>query len=86
MATGKAKNAPLVRAINCNQGQTSKIVQMLLYRSNLDLASPLNPQKDTTNFDPKVARYDTSLPLQVRNHDVDIGNELLLPKAPSQSY
>lgn len=86
MATRKDKDEPLVGAIICNERQVSKVLQMLLYSPGLNRASPLNPQSYATNFDPRVARYDTSLSLQVLNHDVDIGNELLLPEAPSQGY
>lgn len=57
---------------------------MLLYGSDLEFPSPLKPQEDTTNLGPKVARYDASQPLHVRNCNVDIGNEFLLPKTPRQ--
>lgn len=84
MATRKIKNEPLVGTIICDQGQASKIEQMLLYSSATELASPLKPQKDTTNLGPKIPRHDAGLPLYVRNYNVDVWNELLLPKAPRQ--
>lgn len=84
MATRKLKDEPLVGTIICDQGQAPKVAQMLLYSSAIEVASPLKPQKDTTNLGPKVPRHDASVPLDIRNYNVDVWNELLLPKAPRQ--